>query len=119
MIKMFILTLLLLAADGTVLADATIPTEDLAASRDSPLLKRYQGSFIISYDHRGFDEFTFPLSMLEEVEGKKDTHNNRFFAPENKKTVEGASTRLVYLMPEYVSPLEVLRSYQQEIREIR
>ncbi|MDY0039812.1 MAG: OmpA family protein, partial [Desulforhabdus sp.] len=49
------------------------------------------------------------------VEGKRDTHNNRVYEPKDKKTLEGSHTRLVYIIPENVSPLEVLRNYQEEI----
>jgi OOP family OmpA-OmpF porin len=94
---------------------ATIPTADKKGSKDSPLLKRYEGSFIVAYEHKSFAEFTLPLSRLEQVEGKKDNKNNRYHEPQSKKVLEGASTRLVYLIPANRSPLEVLRNYQDDI----
>ena len=57
-------------------ADAKIPTSDIKGSKDNPILKRYEGSFIIVYRQKGYDEFTIPLSKLERVEGKRDSHNN-------------------------------------------
>jgi OOP family OmpA-OmpF porin len=104
---------------SNVFAASPVPKADLKGSKDSPLLGRYQGSLIISYDHRAFDEFTVPLSALEAVQDPKrrDNHNNRVFEPKNRKTVEGEHWRLVYLVPENVSPLEVVRNYQTEIRK--
>jgi OmpA-OmpF porin, OOP family len=80
------------------------------------LLKRYEGSFIVAYEYKSFDEFTLPLSRLEPVEGKRDSHNNRYYEPKEKKVLEGTHTRLVYLLPADRSPLEVLRNYQEEIK---
>jgi OOP family OmpA-OmpF porin len=109
--------LLVIATASTGLANAVIPAADVKGSKDSPLLGRFKGSFIVSFDHKDYNEFTFPLSVLERVEGKRDTHNNDLYAPKQKKTLEGAFTRLVYLLPQNVSPLEVIRNYQQEIKE--
>jgi outer membrane protein OmpA-like peptidoglycan-associated protein len=100
---------------STPLAATSLPTADLPGTQDSPLLGRYEGSIIVSYEHKDFDEFTMPLSALERVDGKRDSHNNIYFEPKQKKTVEGEHWRLVYLMPEGVSPLEVVRNYQEEM----
>lgn len=102
---------------GIGLTDATIPTEDRAGSKDHPLLKRYEGSFIVYSETKSYDRFSFPLSKLELVEDKtrRDNHNNLVFEPQEKKALEGVYTRLVYLLPENRSPLEVLRNYQDEI----
>jgi outer membrane protein OmpA-like peptidoglycan-associated protein len=98
-----------------VVANATIPTADKPGSKDHPLLRRYQGSFIVAYERQSFTDFVLPLSRLEPVPGKKDNHNNDYFEPKQKKPLEGTYTRLVYLLPADRSPLEVLRNYQQEI----
>ena len=95
---------------------ATIPTADKKGSKDSPLLKRYEGSYIVSHDQKSFAEFQLPLSKLERVPGKKSGNNNNAYEPQNKKSLEGKYTRLVYLIPENRSPLEVLRNYQDEIK---
>ena len=117
MLRTTVAALALLIAAPCVLADASIPNADLKGARDTSLVGRYQGSFIVSYDRREFDELTLPLSPLVAAEDKdqRDAHNNRVFAPQEKKTVEGTYTRLVYLMPDQVSPLEVVRNYQEEI----
>lgn len=98
------------------LLDATIPTADRRGTRDNPLLKRYEGSFIVFSERKSFAEFTLPLSKLELVPGKTDGNRNRAHEPKNKKPLEGIHSRLVYLIPEERSTLEVLRNYQDEIR---
>jgi OmpA-OmpF porin, OOP family len=96
---------------------ASIPTADRKASKDSPLLKRYEGSFIVAYERKSFGELTLPLSPIEQVEPEKRTQqNNRVFEPKSKKALEGAHTRIAYLLPAERSPLEVLRNYQDEIK---
>lgn len=115
--RLIIGVFLLIATASNGFANAVILTADVKGSKDSPLLGRYKGSFIVSYDQKDYAEFIFPLSSLEKVEGKKDTHNNHAFVPKEKKGLEGAFTRLVYILPEKVSPLEVIRNYQQEIKE--
>jgi outer membrane protein OmpA-like peptidoglycan-associated protein len=97
-------------------ADAVIPAADKAGSRDSALLKRYDGSYIVAYEHQSFTDFVLPLSRLEPVKGKLDSHNNQLQAPKQSRPLEGPYTRLVYLLPVQRSPLEVLRNYQQEIK---
>jgi outer membrane protein OmpA-like peptidoglycan-associated protein len=101
---------------AVVLAQVKVPTTDAAGSEDSPLLKRYEGSVIVSYQRQGFGELSLPLSKLELVPDKMDRKNNRVHEPKTKKALEGPYTRLVYLIPEGRSPLEVLRNYQEEIR---
>ena len=68
---------------------ATIPTADRKGSKDSPVLKRYEGSFIVAYEHKSFGELTLPLSRLEAVPGKKTQQNNTVHEPTNKKALEG------------------------------
>jgi len=100
---------------GTVAwADATIPTKDLAGATDAKLLPRYEGSLIVGRDHQQFTDFSLPLSPLERT-GRLDSSNNNLFAPKQVKELEGELTRLVYLLPENRSPLEVLRNYQDVV----
>jgi OmpA-OmpF porin, OOP family len=105
-----------LATCAVLLANATIPTADIKGAKDSPLLKRYEGSFIVAYAHQSFSDFTLPMSKLEEVPNKRDNHNNRYFEPKNRKPLEGEYTRIVYLIPADRSPLEVLRNYQDDVK---
>ncbi len=93
-----------------------VPAADKKGARDNALLKRYEGSFIVAYEHKSFDEFNLPLSKLEQLpDDKKDAHNNRVYEPKQKKSLEGERTRIVYVIPPDRSPLEVLRNYQEEI----
>lgn len=95
---------------------ASIPKADRKGSKDSPLLKRYEGSFIVAYEHKSFGELALPLSKLEQVPGKTTGNNNRLYEPKNKKALEGAFTRIAYLLPADRTPLEVLRNYQDDIK---
>jgi OOP family OmpA-OmpF porin len=95
--------------------EAKIPSADKKGAKDSSVLKRYEGSFIVAYEHKSFDEFVLPLSKLEQIPDKMDSHRNRFYEPKQKKALEGERTRIVYLIPADRSPLEVVRNYQQEI----
>ncbi len=101
---------------GLALPKATIPTADKPGTRDNPLLKRYEGSYIVFSERKSFAEFTLPISRLEAVPDKKVGNNNRAHEPKNRKALEGVYTRLVYVIPADRSPLEVLRNYQDEIR---
>lgn len=96
-------------------AEFVAPTEDIADSADPDILKRYEGSVILSHYSVRYDEFTYPLSKLKIVIGERDSSNNRRFEPTEKITKEGPYTRVVYLAPSERSPLEVLRNYQKEI----
>lgn len=95
-------------------ADATIPTKDIAGAADNRLLPRYEGSFIVGHERQQFTDFNLPLSTLEKTD-KVDASNNVVFAPKRSLDLEGALTRLVYLLPENRSPLEVLRNYQDAV----
>jgi outer membrane protein OmpA-like peptidoglycan-associated protein len=104
----------LLLACSPAAADATIPTKDISGAADNRLLPRYEGSFIVGYERQQFTDFNLPLSTLEKTD-KVDASNNNVFAPKASRDVEGELTRLVYLLPENRSPLEVLRNYQDAV----
>ena len=107
----------LVAMSGAqALADATIPTKDIVGAKDNPLLKRYEGSLIVSYERLAFTDFRVPLSPLVEQTGKTDSMNNALFLPKQEKQIEGTRTRITYLVPAGRSPLEVLRNYEEEIK---
>ena len=95
---------------------AVVPSTDKKGTRDSPLLKRYEGSYIVAHEHKAFAEFDLPLSKLEPLAGEKTKQNNQRFAPKNRKALEGAYTRIVYLIPANRSPVEVVRNYEEEIK---
>ena len=97
------------------IAEATLPTKDIANARDNPLLRRYDGSFIVDYAQKEFDEFELPTAELKQAPGKKDAKNNEVFAPTTAEVLEGRLTRIVYVAPTNRSPLEVMRNYEEEI----
>ncbi|MGH8108650.1 MAG: DUF4892 domain-containing protein [Arenimonas sp.] len=112
----YLLSLLLLLTPMAVLADASQPNQDEAGSRDLPFLKRYEGSFIVNYEQKAFDQVRFPLSPLLRVPNKTDDMNNNFIEAKKSKVAEGRYTRLIYVAPEGRSTLEVLRNYIDEIK---
>ncbi len=107
--------LLALGVHSAALADATIPTKDIAGGKDNPLIKRYEGSFIVSYARESFTDFKVPLSPLEATD-RRDGTNNKLYVPKKEVELEGAKTRLAYLIPEERSPLEVLRNYEDVVK---
>ena len=111
----YLLMLLLLLAPHIAMADATEPTKDEPGSRDLPMLKRYEGSFIVNYEQKAFDVIRLPLSPLFKVPDKTDSKNNDFMEAKKSKVVEGRYTRLIYLTPADRSPLEVIRNYVDEL----
>jgi OmpA-OmpF porin, OOP family len=117
--KMFgrILTIAALCLFGVAAAhaDATIPTKDVAGARDNPLLMRYDGSFIVSYERLAFTDLKVPTAKLEPT-GDLDRSNNRVHRPKTEREVEGTRTRIAYLAPAGRSPLEVLRNYQDVVQ---
>ncbi|MDP3479391.1 MAG: DUF4892 domain-containing protein [Desulfoprunum sp.] len=117
LLRLFLSVFLMTVTASSGFANAVLPTTDVKGSKDNPLLGRYKGSFILSYEHKDYNDFTFPLSALERLEEKRDIHNNHAYGPKKKKELEGAFTRLVYLLPENVSPLEVIRNYQQDMQD--
>jgi OmpA-OmpF porin, OOP family len=97
-------------------ADSSEPKADLPGAKDSPLIGRFAGSFIVSREQRDFDELKLPLAALKQVADKeqRDRHNNLVFEPGRALAVEGRRTRLVYLLPAGVAPLQAARNYQND-----
>jgi OmpA-OmpF porin, OOP family len=102
-----------LMAANVFAAAAEIPNADVKRAKDSPLVGRFAGSVIVAITQKDFDELSLPA--LEPVKDKRDRHNNIVYEPKEKKNLKGKRTRLVYLIPAGVSPLEVIRNYQQEL----
>lgn len=90
-----------LAQDVSALPDG----KDVKGSMDHPQIQRFDGSSIRYYNKKAFDEVTLVLG----------TSNGDIT---KKKTVEGARTTLVYVLPKDVSPLEALRGYQAELAKL-
>ncbi|HMB57582.1 MAG TPA: DUF4892 domain-containing protein [Arenimonas sp.] len=107
---------LLLCLPILAAADATVPTKDVDGAHDLPFLKRYEGSYIVNYEQKSFDQFVLPLSVLKKVPDHSDRMNNYVMEPDKKLVAEGRYTRLLYVVPAGRSPLEVVRNYVDEIR---
>ena len=101
---LFVRAVMFAAALGS--SAAALGQEDVAGSKDHPLLTRYPGSFITEYE-KNYNAVAF-------------TVGENAGAPVQKR-VEGNATTLVYFYkkPEdQPSPLQVLRNYQNAIKAI-
>ena len=99
----------LLAGAVASFSDLDAQLTDVKGSKDSPLVKRYEGSTIIGYDFRKFDEFDVLLGPLAGRSG-----GGKYSASKSQR-VEGQVTRILYAGPQGRSPLEVSRNYEQEL----
>lgn len=112
--RAWFLVVALMLAPFPTLADATVPVRDVPGAKDNPLLKRYDGAFLVGATRSAFTDFKLPLAKLEATEAR-DASNNVLFLPKQERELEGTLTRLVYVAPAERSPLEVLRNYQDVI----
>ena len=74
--------------------------QDIAGSADHPLIGRFEGSVIRGYDAKSFDEYSFPQAP---VSGD---------ATDSFLPIEGATTRIAYIVPGDASMAEVARNYE-------
>ena len=95
-------------AVALMLSSVHVESRDVPKSADHPLLKRYEGSTIVRYSQKAFDEYKLPVGA---VVGQ----GNKAHFPK-VLTLEGRVTRLTYLVPVGRSALEVIRNYEQELK---
>jgi len=76
---------------------------DVPGAIEPESLPRIAGGIIIGYDQSGFD-------AVDLIAGEAS-----FEGAEAVETVEGPRTRLIYVIPEDRSPLEVIRNYAAEL----
>ena len=82
--------------------------KDVAGSKDHPLVTRYKNSYIIGYEQRAFDELMLPLGrQIKDPQGPEPLAKTR--------RVEGRLTRILYVLPEERSSLEVFRNYENAL----
>lgn len=94
-----------LAASAPV-AHAQMPADDtIKGARDHPLLSRFEGSKLVGYGLKEFDEVMLPA-------GKRVANKDGKAAFENALQLEGKYTRIAYNYPKERSSLEVMRNYQ-------
>ena len=82
---------------------------DIKGGKDSPLLRRYEGSFIVQYEAKEYDVTVIPL-------GKTEYRGDRYVFTASEKA-EGRTARLLYVAPAGRSALEVFRNYEGELKE--
>ncbi len=97
-------------------ADASIPAKDLPGSHDPSFLKRFEGSLIVAFKQESYAKFTFPLSPLKPT--GEEENDIEYYAPEKSRTLEGAHTRAAYLIPEGHHPFEVIKNYENHLRDL-
>ena len=107
--RAFVVPLSLFVVTGAFAADPV--TKDVTG-RDHPLLKRYEGSFIVAYTQKAFDEYKMILGKAfnpsAEASGGKRI--------EKQQPVEGKVTRITYFAPKGRSTLEVFKNYENELK---
>jgi OmpA-OmpF porin, OOP family len=93
-------------------ASAPVPTTDVKGSKDHPLLSRYPGAIIIDYRTKEYDEDVLALGRALNPHAPGPT-------PRLAKSirVEGAYTRILYLIPPGTSTLQVVRNYEQALKK--
>lgn len=88
-------------------AAALAQASDAPNTRDHPMIKRYEGSWILGYQQREYTDFVVPTGPL-----KVDYSNqSQPYSVERSAKVEGRYTRVLYVVPVKRSTLEVLRNY--------
>ncbi len=92
-------------------APAAAQLNDASGAKDNPGIKRYEGSVIIGYDFRKFNDYELLVGPLER------TGQPPYAKPTKTQQVEGQTTRILYVVPQGRSPLEVMRNYEQELQK--
>src|SRR5262245_34424350 len=87
--------------------------KDVQGAKDNPLIKRYEGSVILGYDFRKFNDYEFVVGPVKSDDPTRSTA----LSPSKSEHVEGQTTRILYTAPEGRSPLEVIRNYEQELQQ--
>ena len=85
-------------------------TKDQPNAADHPVLKRMEGSVIVSFEKKAFSE---QCIALEKVVFDYDAQK---IIPFKHEMVEGPQTRILYRAPKNASTLEVLRQYQSDLK---
>jgi hypothetical protein len=78
--------------------------QDAEGSKDHPLISRYPGSVIARYLTKEFGELTLPLGEVVDEKFSKS------------QPLEGKITRIVYVVPQGRTVLEVFRNYQGALK---
>lgn len=95
------------------LAAGSSRAADVAGAKDHPLLKRYEDSAIFRYQQEAYAEYK--LAMGKAMNPAVPSSGGRTIEREDK--IEGKLTRISYVAPAGRTTLEVLRNYEQELKE--
>ncbi len=82
---------------------------DFPGSADHPMVGRFEGSEIVGYQVKDFDEVTIVEAPFDVV--SSDTQTGPGF-----KVVEGRVFLIYYKLPEGISTLEVMRNYEDSLK---
>ncbi len=88
-----------------LLAPTARADPDADGCHDSSLITRYPGSYIVRCFHTEFDQFILPLGPV--------VANNKLA---KSKKIQGKITRIMYVAPDLVSPLEIWKNYENAIK---
>ncbi len=92
---------------GTLLAGmGAASAADLPGSKDPAFLKRYEGSEIVGYETRSYDSYNIAIPDPKNPSGA--------LLP---SVIEGQITRIVYHSPPGHTVLELLRNYEQALKD--
>ncbi len=86
---------------------------DLPGAKDHPILKRFAGSEIVGYDVKRFDMYELQTSTFTSY--NTSTKQREYASPPLK--LEGAITRIWYEARGEASATELLRNYQNELKD--
>jgi hypothetical protein len=74
----------------------TFPKRDIPGSADHPLLKRFEGSYIVYYARKAYDSYNIGLEKV------------MIKTPYNSQNVEDSHTTLIYALPQDTSTFEAI-----------
>lgn len=83
--------------------------KDVEGSKDHSMFSRYEGSSIVAYKFREFDEYTAVVGSAK----------GAYYEVKWEKTeeLEGKVTRILYRLPQGRSSLEAFRNYEAELKK--
>ena len=84
---------------------------DVKDGADHPLVGRFAGAIIRAYEAKDFDGYTVGLGRLS-YRGNVNT-----FEWAKAEKIEGKVTRVTYLAPAAASPLAIVRSYEDALKQ--
>lgn len=84
---------------------------DIPGSKDHPLIQRFDGSSIIFFNQKSYDQLKLALGPIV------FNYNDQKYEPYRRLDVEGRLTTIYYVLPEGVGTLEAIRNYENELKD--